>query len=283
MRTGKVAALNAQGFHHMTYHEWGSADNDRVLVCVHGLARNSRDFDELALALSRDYRVICPDIAGRGESDWLPPGVGYDIPQYLNDIAVLLARLDVEQVDWVGTSMGGIIGMCLAAMPNSPIRTLVLNDIGSFIPKESLQRIAQYVGDHHFETVDEVERYMRETYTAYAGLTDQQWRHLVQHGHRQRPEGGFGLHYDPRIAEATQQAKDQDIDLWPVWQLVNCPQLLIWGDSSDVLEESTVQQMQQLRPDMDLYRIPGMAHAPSLMETDQIDAIVRWLRDHRSL
>ena len=282
MRTRSVKVLNPQGFHNMVYHEWGSADNERVLVCVHGLARNSRDFDELALALSRDYRVICPDVAGRGQSDWLPQGVSYDIPRYMSDMVTLLARLDAEQVDWVGTSMGGIIGMCLAALPDTPIRSLVLNDIGSFIAKESLQRIAQYIGDHRFNSLAELEQYMRSTYTAYRGLTDQQWQHLVCHGHRKISDDEVGLHYDPRIAQATQDAQHQDIDLEPVWSQVQCPQLLIWGDDSDVLTADTVARMRELKPDLDLYQIPGMAHAPSLMEPDQVQAVQQWLRNNRN-
>ncbi|MDX2422620.1 MAG: alpha/beta hydrolase [Amphritea sp.] len=281
MRTRSVMALNPLGLHRMVYHEWGSADNERVLVCVHGLARNSRDFDALARALSRDYRVICPDMPGRGESDWLPDGVAYDIPRYMSDMVTLLARLDVEQVDWVGTSMGGIIGMCLAALPNSPIRSLVLNDIGCFIDKAALQRIAQYLGDHRFSSVAEVEQYMRRTYSAYQGLDDEQWQHLAKYGHRRIAEDQYGLHYDPRIAEQSAAVQDEDIDLEPFWRQVSCPQMLIWADQSDVLREATVTRMQQIRPDMDLYRIPSMTHAPSLMETEQINAIQQWLRDNR--
>lgn len=281
MRTRSVMALNPSGFHRVVYHEWGSADNERVLVCVHGLARNSRDFDTLARALSRDYRVVCPDMPGRGESDWLSPGVTYDIPRYMSDMVTLLARLDVEQVDWVGTSMGGIIGICLAALPHSPIRSLVLNDIGCFIDKVALQRIAQYLGDYRFSSVAEVEQYLRRTYSAYQGLTDQQWQHLAKYGHRCIAEHEYGLHYDPRIAAQSREVQDQDIDLEPYWRQIRCPQMLIWGDQSDVLSEATVIRMQQLRPEMDLYRIPGMTHAPSLMETEQIAAIQQWLRDNR--
>lgn len=265
----------------MVYHEWGSADNDRVLVCVHGLARNSRDFDELALALSRDYRVICPDIVGRGQSDWLPSGCRYELPQYLNDMAALLARLNVAQVDWVGTSMGGIIGMCLAALPNSPIRSLVINDIGCFIPKESLQRISQYLGDYRFASLDEVEHYMRRTYTAYAGLSDQQWQHLAQHGHRLGADGELALHYDPQLVFAVRDAQHEDIDLESIWQQVRCPQMLVWAEQSDVLTADTVARMQQLNASLELYRIPDIGHAPSLMETAQINAVVQWLRDCR--
>lgn len=281
MRTGSVMALNPQGFHRMVYHEWGSADNDRVLVCVHGLARNSRDFDALALALSRDYRVICPDIVGRGASDWLPAGVPYDIPRYMSDITTLLARLDVDQVDWIGTSMGGIIGMCLAALPNNPVRSLVLNDVGSFVSSEALQRIAAYLGEPRFESLQDLEHYMRQTYTAYQGLTDYQWQHLVQYGHRQIGDA-YTLHYDPRIAEATRENQHQDVDLTPVWQQVSCPQLLIWGDQSDVLTADTVAKMREYKPDLDLYQIPGMPHAPSLMEPEQINAVVQWLRNNRN-
>ncbi|MEH6577982.1 MAG: alpha/beta hydrolase [Amphritea sp.] len=281
MRTNSVLALNQQGFHRMVYHEWGSADNDRVLVCVHGLARNSRDFDELALALSRDYRVICPDVVGRGKSDWLPNGCGYELPQYLNDMTALLARLNVDQVDWIGTSMGGIIGMCLAALPNSPIRSLVINDIGCFIPKESLQRIGQYLGDQRFASLEEVEAYMRKTYTAYAGLSDQQWQHLAQHGHRLEADGELALHYDPSLAEATRQVQHEDIDLWPIWQQIHCPQMLVWAEQSDVLTADTVARMQQLNPSLELHSIPGIGHAPSLMETAQVNAVVQWLREHR--
>ncbi len=281
MRTRSVMALDPQGFHRVVYHEWGDADNDRVLVCVHGLARNSRDFDDLARVLCRDYRVVCPDMPGRGESDWLAAGINYDIPRYLSDMATLLARLDVDQVDWVGTSMGGIIGTCLAALPNSPIRSLVLNDIGCFIGKAALQRIADYLGDHRFDSLAAVEEYMRTTYTAYQGLDNKQWQHLAKYGHRRIPDGQYGLHYDPRIAEQSREIQDQDIDLEPVWSQVKCPQMLIWGDQSDVLTADTVARMQQLRPDIDLYRIPGMTHAPSLMETEQINAIQRWLRDNR--
>ncbi len=281
MHSYSVRCLNPVGFHNMAYKEWGSSDNERVLVCVHGLARNSRDFDDLALALSRDYRVICPDIVGRGESDWLPAGQEYGIPQYMNDIVTLLARLNVDKVDWVGTSMGGIIGMCLAALPNSPIKSLVLNDVGGFIPATALQRISEYLGDKRFMNLREVESYMRSTYLAYRNITDEQWKRLTKFGSRQLDDGRFALHYDPAIAEATKANSKEDIDLWAVWSAIRVPQLLIWGESSDVLQESTVWMMQN-NDELELYKVPGMEHAPSLMESDQIHEIQSWLRQHRS-
>lgn len=281
MHSYSVRCLNPVGFHNMAYKEWGSSDNERVLVCVHGLARNSRDFDDLALALSRDYRVICPDIVGRGESDWLPAGQEYGIPQYMNDIVTLLARLNVDKVDWVGTSMGGIIGMCLAALPNSPIKSLVLNDVGGFIPATALQRISEYLGDKRFTNLEQVESYMRSTYLAYRKITDEQWKRLTKFGSRQLEDGRFALHYDPAIAEATKANSKEDIDLWAVWSAIRVPQLLIWGECSDVLQESTVWMMQN-NDDLELYKVPGMEHAPSLMESDQIHEIQSWLRQHRS-
>lgn len=281
MHTDSVLCLNGQGFHRMVYRQWGSADNDRVLICVHGLARNSRDFDELATALARDYRVICPDIVGRGSSDWLPTGQPYGIPQYLSDITTLLARLNVEQVDWVGTSMGGIIGMCLAAMPNTPIRSLILNDVGSFVPASALQRISGYLGDKRFESLTEAEQFMRTNYVALKNLDDKQWQHLAQHGVRETDDGQLALHYDPAIAEATAAASGEDIDLSGVWQAVRCHQALIWGQASDILTAETVAQMQARNSELDLLALPDIAHAPSLMETDQIRWIQDWLRRHR--
>ena len=281
MYTDSVLCLNGQGFHRMTYRQWGSSDNERVLVCVHGLARNGRDFDDLAKALARDYRVICPDVVGRGESDWLPAGQTYAIPQYLSDMTTLLARLDVKQVDWLGTSMGGIIGMCLAAMPNSPIHNLIINDVGSFIPATALQRISGYLGDRRFASLVEVEAFMRQTYTALKGINDDQWTHLARHGVRELEDGQLALHYDPAIAEATKAASGEDIDLSLFWSALQCNLALIWGETSDILDAETVAKMREQKPDMALLSLPGIGHAPSLMEADQIHWVQDWLRQHR--
>lgn len=281
MHTDSVLCLNGQGFHRMVYRQWGSAENDRVLVCVHGLARNSRDFDDIAKVLARDYRVICPDVVGRGSSDWLPAGVEYGIPQYLSDMTALLARLNVDKVDWLGTSMGGIIGMCLAAMPNSPIHSLIINDVGSFIPSSALQRISGYLGDKRFASMQEVEQFMRTNYTALKNINDQQWAHLAKHGVRELEDGQLAIHYDPAIATATAANAANDIDLSLFWQAVNCHQALIWGEESDILSADTVQQMQAQRPEMELLSLPGIGHAPSLMEDDQIQWVQDWLRRHQ--
>lgn len=277
MRTASVMALNAQGFHRMVYHEWGSPDNERVLVCVHGLARNGRDFDDIAKALSREYRVICPDVVGRGASDWLPAGCAYGMPQYMADMTALLARLDVAEVDWLGTSMGGIIGMLMASLPNTPIRRLVLNDIGAYVSGESLARIGDYLVPQYYTTLAHAQQAMQATYPGLSGLSDAQWQHLATHGYRQT-ERGWTQHYDPAIGEATRAVAGQAVDLWPVWRAVQCPQLLIWGEVSDVLTADTVAQMQRENADLSLYSLPNVPHVPSLMEKDQIDVVTEWLR-----
>ena len=279
LNTDSILCLNAQGYHRMVYQQWGDANNPNVVVCVHGLARNSRDFDDLARSLQADYRVICADVVGRGASDWLPAGVEYGITQYLQDMVALLARLNVAQVDWVGTSMGGLIGMLLAAFPSSPIRRLVLNDIGPFVPQQALQRIGSYVGlDPRFDSVQEVETMLRANYPAFSGLTDQQWRHLAQYGSRDAGDGSLALHYDPAIGHYTRQAANQDVDLWAMWKQVQCPQLLLWGEQSDVLTRETVSAMQQATPSLKLATWPDIGHAPSLMEPEQITTIREWLQ-----
>jgi pimeloyl-ACP methyl ester carboxylesterase len=284
MRTESFLGINPVGFHRVVYREWGARENQRVLVCVHGLARNSRDFDELARVLSRDYRVICPDIVGRGESDWLPPGCPYELNQYCSDMTVLLARLDVAQVDWLGTSMGGMIGMALAARAQSPIRHLVLNDIGAFVSRAALQRIGTYVGKAPlFDDHGQVEAYLRAIYPSYGGISPEQWRQLARYGSRRVEEERLALAYDPAIGEATRANSDEDINLWPLWSQIQCPQLLFWGEESDVLTRETVERMQAHRPQgLTLSTWPGIGHPPSLMVPEQIRVLVEWLRATRA-
>ncbi len=262
----------------MAYYDWGDPDNPRVLICVHGLVRSGRDFDDFATALCGEYRVICPDVVGRGHSDWLPAGAAYGMEQYMQDMTVLIARLDVERVDWVGTSMGGIIGMLLASLEHTPIHRLVLNDIGAHIPSKALQRIGSYVGlDPRFDSLEQVEAMMRQNYLAYRGLSDDQWHHLAQHGSRDDGEGRLALHYDPVIGDYTRAAADEDVDLWAAWRRIASPQLLLWAKKSDVLTAETVRLMQQHNAAMQLATWPDIPHAPSLMEADQIEVVRDWL------
>ncbi len=280
MRTHRLRNLGPHGFHSSSYVEWGDADNPNVLLCAHGLTRNGRDFDYLAAALETDYRVVCPDVVGRGSSDWLPVKEDYGYALYCADMAALIARLNVEQVDWVGTSMGGLIGMMLAAMPNTPIRRMVLNDVGPFVSKAALQRIADYVGsDPRFATLDEVEGYLREVNAPFGPLTDEQWSHCARFQSRRTAEGDLGLAYDPAIGLPLRNTELGDVDLWPVWDAVSCPTLLLRGAESDVLLAETAAEMQSRGPAASVVELPGIGHAPALMAGEQIGLVRDWLLD----
>ncbi|RJF84905.1 alpha/beta hydrolase [Azospirillum cavernae] len=271
--------LSAAGFHRVAYTQWGRDDAPAVL-CVHGLTRNGRDFDPLALALADRRRVACPDVVGRGKSAWLPVPALYGYPQYCADMAALIARMGVDQVDWVGTSMGGLIGMTLAAQPNNPIRRLVINDVGPLISKVGLQRIADYVGkDPVFEDVAAVEAYLRFTLMGFGRLTDGQWRHLAEHSARQRPDGLLGLAYDPGIADAFKAQPMQDVDLWALWDRVTCPVLVLRGAESDLLTAETAEEMTRRGPGARIIEIPHTGHAPALMSEEQIAVVRSFLLD----
>ena len=239
-----LACLGPHGFHRMAYWEWPGPKNARTLLCVHGLTRNGRDFDALAAALSAHYRVVCPDIPGRGKSDWLSQPADYGYPVYLADMAALIARLDVEEVDWVGTSMGGLIGIVLAAQPSAPIRRMVINDVGPLIAKEGLGRIGSYVGqDPSFRDAAALEAELRRLAASFGPLTDAQWQHLAAISTRRKPDGSLGFAYDPAIGDAFRNAPAEDIDLWPSWDAIRCPTLVLRGAQSDLLLKETAEQM----------------------------------------
>jgi pimeloyl-ACP methyl ester carboxylesterase len=207
MRENTVHCLGPHGLHRMAYTEWGEAANPRVLLCVHGLTRNGRDFDVLANALASDYRVVCPDIVGRGRSDRLFVSDDYALPVYANDIMTLIARLGVDSVHWLGTSMGGLIGMFLSSLPGSPISRLVLNDVGPVIGLDALQRIGEYLGKSpDFVDLDAAEAYVRTVCAPFGALTDAQWRYMTAVGTRAKADGGFEMNYDRAIAEPYQKA-----------------------------------------------------------------------------
>jgi len=300
MHTYSLLALGRSGFRKVVYQEWGSAKSPRIVVCVHGLTRNGRDFDYLANALSARFRVICPDMAGRGDSDWLEHKQDYGFALYQSDATLLLARVtaprrplalpwgrvrdhESAQVDWVGTSMGGLIGMMLASQPSSPIRRLVLNDVGPLIPWEALLRLKGYVGKAvDFPSMEEAEAYVREVCKSFGNLTDAQWKHLALHSVR-READGFRLAYDPAISSSTAGVDEfanllgpdamRGIDLWGVWDSVSCPTLVLRGADSDLLLAETAQQMTQRGPKATVVEFPGVGHAPALMNELQIGVV----------
>lgn len=280
-RLRKVQCVGPHGLHHMAYTEWGAADNPEVVLCVHGLTRNGRDFDELARVLAADYRVVCPDVVGRGHSDWLAVKSDYGFPLYMADMITLIARLDVEQVDWVGTSMGGIIGMLIAALPHSPIRRLVLNDVGPVITPLALQRIAQYVGTAPvFPDLEVAEAYLRQTCAPFGALSDAQWRHLTHHSVRPLQQGSDGLvmHYDPALGDIFRATPvNTPIDLWTAFDAIRCPTLALRGAESDLLAPETLQQMAARGPRARTVEFPAVGHAPMLMDPLQISTVGTFL------
>jgi pimeloyl-ACP methyl ester carboxylesterase len=276
MREGAVRCLDPHGFHWMRYTEWGDARNPRVLVCVHGLTRNGRDFDTLAENLADAYRVVCPDIAGRGRSDWLRDPADYTYPVYGTDLAALMAQLGAETLDWVGTSMGGILGMIIAGMPGSPVRKLVMNDVGCLVTKESLERIGMYLGQEPpFESLEALEEAIRSV-SPFGALTPEQWRHLALHSARHDPDGKWRFRYDPGIAKNFHAAPLADVDLRFFWNRVHGPVLVIRGEHSDLLRADTLEEM-KARPHTETLVVPDTGHAPMLMEAGQLHAVRHFL------
>jgi pimeloyl-ACP methyl ester carboxylesterase len=277
MKARNLPVLGPRGFLSLAYWEWEGPPGAPAVLCVHGLTRNGRDFDFLAEALSSRFRVVCPDMPGRGRSDWLEEADSYSFPFYLSVLGTLFARLDVPAVYWVGTSMGGLLGILFAGLPKSPVRRLVLNDVGPALPKQGLQRIGRYVGrDPGFSNRQELEAYLRDVHAGFGPLTDSQWRHLAEHSGRTRGDGRLGLAYDPKIGAAFRPeggAPLQDVDFWPFYDQLRCPTLVIRGGQSDLLSGSDAAAMGQRGPRAQLIEFAGIGHAPALMADDQITAI----------
>jgi len=268
--------LLAGAFHRMSWTEWGPAEGAPVL-CVHGVTRSGRDFDDLGLALAaRGRRVFCPDLPGRGASGWLRNPMLYTPVSYVVALAHLLARID-GPVDWVGTSLGGICGMMIAAGEGHPLRRLVLNDVGSRVPASANARIAAYMAQHFtFDDMAGLEGHLRLIHAPFGPLTDAQWRHLAEHSARPLPDGRIALHYDPDISVPIQQAPKGPVDLSMIWARVSLPTLLLRGDESDILDRETAAEM-AARPDVTLVTLPGIGHAPALMDPAQIGIVADFL------
>ena len=276
----------------MAYWDWASASGDKrhVVICVHGLSRQGRDFDTLARALSERCRVIAVDVTGRGHSDWLADPMAYQVPTYAADLAALLMHVRAENpeaaIDWVGTSMGGLIGMAIAAQPALAPRRLVLNDVGPAIQWEALQRISTYLGQNpSFDTEQGALDYLASISTGFGPHTPAQWRALSQPLLRER-EGRWWLHYDPAIAmpvkaltsmadeaQARQVARDGEATLWQLYDAITAPTLLLRGGQSDLLSEATAEEMGRRGPRARCVVFDGVGHAPTLVADDQVAAV----------
>lgn len=278
-REGEVRCLSRAGFHTIRYSEWGAPDNPRVLLCLHGLTRVGRDFARLAANLADRYRVVCPDVVGRGRSDWLPDPTLYGLPQYSFDITALIARLNVDRVDLLGTSMGGLIGMTLGGQPNAPIGRVILNDIGPRMELAALVRIADYVGrTERFESLEQATEYVRSISTGFGLRTAQQWRELAESVLR-RDGPGWMFHYDPGIAvnlrgTSAETNAAAEAKLWELYDAIPGPVLVLRGAQSDLLSREAAVEMTRRGPRAELVEVPGVGHAPMFFDDDQI-AIVR--------
>ncbi|NDY90543.1 alpha/beta fold hydrolase [Ideonella livida] len=290
-----MSALHAESprFHHvvcadrsdqprMAWTEWGDPTNPRVLVCVHGLSRQGRDFDTLAQDLAGAYRVVCPDVVGRGRSDWLRDPMGYAIPAYAADMMRLVAALGVAEVDWVGTSMGGLIGLALSSLPGSPVRRLVLNDVGPRLELDALQRIGQYLGAPvRWDTLEQAAEALWAVSASFGPHTPAQWMALT------RPQlvadgTGFKPHYDPAIALPFKAATAELVQageaaLWQIWDHLRLPALVLRGQESDLLTEVTLQEMLRRQPLARAVEFAGVGHAPMLQQPDQREAVRAFL------
>lgn len=282
-RLGFVQCISPAGLHRMAYHEWGDPLNPRVLMCVHGLTRTGRDFDALARAMSDEYRVVCPDVVGRGRSEWLADPHHYVVPQYVSDMVTLIARLNVEQVDWFGTSMGGLIGMGLAGLPKSPVRKLLLNDVGPRVTAQALERIGAYLGlPVRFKTFEEGLAYLQTISTSFGRHTPEQWREL--NGAILKPVQGaegleWGLHYDPALAVPFKETPPEAVQageqvLWHMFEAAPGPTLIVRGAQSDLLLRETVAEMVARGKQVSTVEIPDVGHAPTFIDPAQI-AIAR--------
>jgi pimeloyl-ACP methyl ester carboxylesterase len=279
-RLRSVQCSSPAGLHRMAYKEWGDPANPRVLVCVHGVTRVADDFDVLARALCDRYRVVCPDVVGRGRSGRLRDPAHYTVPQYVADMVTLVARVtagnDSEDVHWFGTSMGGLIGMVLAGFEDSPVKRLVLNDIGPVLDPVAMARIGDYIGqDLRFPDFASGAAFVREVSGAFGPHSDDQWHKLASDVLVQEPGGAWTRHYDPGLAKpfaaiTPERAKEDEARLWAAYDAIRCPTLLVRGAESDLLSRATAEEMTRRGPRPVLVELAGVGHAPTFVQPDQV-------------
>lgn len=281
-RLNHVQCLDNRGLHRMAYWEWGDASNPRVVMCVHGLTRQGRDFDTLARALCGEVRVVCPDVVGRGQSDWLADPMHYVIPQYVADMVTLLARLDAERLDWVGTSMGGLIGLGVAALKGSPLRRFVINDVGPTIEPAAIARIGGYVGRAaEWRTLDEAADALWQISQGFGPHTREQWLALTRpqlksEGEVLKPRSDPSIAL-PFKAVTPEMSKAGEALLWQAWDGLALPTLLLRGAQSDLLSAATARAMAQRGPRARLIEFDGVGHAPMLVQPEQVEAVREFL------
>jgi pimeloyl-ACP methyl ester carboxylesterase len=288
-----VQCISPAGLHRMAYKEWGDPANPRVLVCVHGVTRVGDDFDALAEILSDVYRVVCPDVVGRGRSERLRNPMFYAIPQYVSDMVTLVARVTASAgsdgtVDWFGTSMGGLIGMVLAGQPDAPIGRMILNDIGPTLDPVAMKRIAGYIAQElAFDSFEDGARFVREVSVSFGAHTDAQWHKLAADVLRRNEDGKWVRHYDmglskPLAATTPESAQAGEAALWAAYDAIRCPTLLVRGADSDLLTKETAARMLERGPRPQLVEIAGAGHAPTFIDPAQIAIARRFLLNEQN-
>lgn len=277
-RRSEFSSLSPRGFHRVVYYEWGDAGNSRVVVCVHGVGRNGRDFDVLGEALAPTHRVLAVDMPGRGASEWLADPNDYVFPTYLTTLVALIARSGAQSVDWVGTSMGGLLGIVAAAQPKNPIARLVVNDVGPVVEPAAIDRIRAYFGTNpDFASYAEIAQYVRTISAPFGPLTEEQWEHVVRTNVRHDSDDRWRIGYDPGIAVPFRSSAAPP-DLWPLWDRIRCPTLVLRGAESDLLSVATAKEMARRGPKPAIVEFAHVGHAPMLLSAEQVDPVVRFLR-----
>ncbi len=295
MKKNDYLSVSAEGFHRISYNEWGKSSLKPPVFCVHGFLRNNHDFDALSYFLSQNKRhVYCPDLAGRGDSDWFKNPSHYTFEQYIVDMTTLIAKSTAKSVDWIGTSLGGLIGMMMAAMPNTPIARLVLNDIGPQVPLAALKNMANYVNvNPSFFNKEEAVLYYKTLYKDFGNLSESEWLTFTEHSIKERPSGLLVPKCDPAILHNKTHVQFfwellhhphkalegifYDVDLWSVWQKVTCPVLIIHGRHSEFLLPKHIMNMQKTHPFTEVIEIEDAGHAPALLRAEEHEKIAAWL------
>jgi pimeloyl-ACP methyl ester carboxylesterase len=280
-RLGVLGCLSRSGFHRIAYTDWGPEGAAEIVVCVHGLTRQGRDFDYLAYSLANaGLRVVCPDLVGRGKSGWMPHVLDYVFPQYCADMATLLATLGSAKVHWVGTSLGGLIGIVLASMMDSPIATLVVNDIGPSVPTTAVARVGGRINSFPtaFSSLEQAERFNRRAFAACGDLTDAQWRHFTLHSVRKDEERGYVARLDPKVVTAYNWLFYYQMGLWSYWDQLKIRILAIHGEESDFMPPYLIDAMKRRAPQLETVPIAGVGHMPMLMSAGEIGAVRAFLQ-----
>ena len=282
-RQASVLGLSFGGWHRIAYTDWGPLGDHTPVMCVPGLSRQGRDFDFLAEELAHHgRRVVCPDLPGRGRSSRLASAFHYVLPQYCADLATVTYATGAQKVDWVGTSLGGLIGIVLAGMPGNRIRRLVVNDIGPSVSHEAERRIGERLDQmpERFKTFEDAMAFFRVAFADYGAMDDVRWNHIVRHSIEwSKHDGAFNLLYDRRITTAYHLYRYYSTSLWTFWRNIRVPILILVGEKSNVLPPKLVREMQRQNPRARCLKVPDVGHMPMLMQSDQVDPVVRFLME----